>query len=548
VERALAEGVPVVVLLLGEGEARIARYMAMADRPSSAKGEWEGADPLESDRWRSRVGDEVRRLLALPRQVPLSGEGAAEEGKRLKSLAEAVNRLRLLYGEAPPHRWCRGSWSKAVFGSCWNAVLRVGTLLSPQDHLGDRPSEPDPPRDGGALDGGTGDGQGAAGHPRDTVTLAPFAAYYDRASELSATYMRTYRGAFVLAFFLAGVAVAAAVGLMAVSHPDVSRWIGGGRQHWLLAGSPPLWAMLLLGFGKVFIIGFLIMLERVSYQARYQEHATDFRYLAEKLRPMPWLAPLGTMVSAADLPAHLAPQDPRRAWMPWLVRAVARSRPAVSIPVDGKSSVDARTSSPAEVSLDGDVARSALERARSEWLQGQVLYHWSNARRMHALDEGLERLAKLLLWTVLGLAAVALVLKLLYQLHSGLAGAAGELGSTAALVLSVLERSRIGEIGQLPFLLGAGAASLPAFIAALAGIMFQSEARRLTSRSEAMYHALQARQRELGAQIAALPAPGEERGGVAWPAARHLRALAEMTIGETGDWKVLYETHEIHAG
>lgn len=163
-------------------------------------------------------------------------------------------------------------------------------------------------------------------------------------------------------------------------------------------------------------------------------------------------------------------------------------------------------------------------------------------------DEGLERLANLLLWAVLGLALVALVLKLLYQLRSGLAGAAGELDSTAALVLGMLEWLRIGEIGQLPFLFGAGAAILPAFIAAFAGIMFQSEARRLTTRSEAMFHALRARQREIDERMAILPGRAADESAVAWTAAQHLRALAEMTIEETGDWKVLFETHEIHAG
>jgi hypothetical protein len=499
VDRALAGGLPVVALLVAAHESRIAIYTDPVDRPLTADGEWAGADPLDGDGWRSGLVEEVRYLLALPHQIPAPAETGHDRENRLKSLAEAVNRLRLIYGEAPPHRWCRGPVLERAFGWAWQAVLRVGSFFSrPLDPLERIPQ---------------------ADRARDEITLAPYAPYYDRASALADAYMRTYRGAFVLAFALAGVAVAAAVILMAVSMPDVAqslRRLAGHRGGTLMAGDPPLLAILVLGGLKIGIIVFLIVLERVSYQARYQEHATDFRYLAEKIRPMQWLAPVGTVVPAVDLPAHLAPHDPRGGWMPWLVRAVARGTP----PVSRRSSRDEQPS-PREISLDVDAARVALERARSEWLQGQVLYHRDHARRMHGLDEGLERLAKILLWTVLALAVLAFVLKLLY------------LGG-------------IVDAGQVPFLLGAGAAMLPAFIAALGGIMFQSEARRLQTRSEAMYHALRVRQRDLEHRIAALA--GRPDRGVAWPAAQHLRALSAMMIEETGDWKVLYETHEIHAG
>src|SRR5262249_10649710 len=93
--------------------------------------------------------------------------------------------------------------------------------------------------------------------------------------------------------------------------------------------------------------------------------------------------------------------------------------------------------------------------------------------------------------------------------------------------------------------LGAVAAVLPAFIAALGGIVFQSEAKRLRLRSEAMQAGLSEQRRRLALQIDAIP---HAHGGDARRAARSLRDLSAMTIAEAADWKVLYQTHEIHAG
>ncbi|MCC5857600.1 MAG: hypothetical protein JJT90_05565 [Ectothiorhodospiraceae bacterium] len=486
VGRALALGLPVVAVLVSENEARIALYAAPSERPVAADVEWAGALPIDSVRWKEGLAEELHHLLALPHQMPAPAESVSERVKRTQSLGEAVNRLRLTYGEAPLHRWCRGSALKSVFAFAWSSLLQTAEFFAPppqSDHGGAR------------LESASAD-----------ITLAPYAAFYARASMLSDAYMRTYRGAFVLAFALAGVAVAAAVGLMT------------------MGTSPPMLAVVILGGLKIGIILFLLVLERVSHKARYQEHATDFRYLAEQLRPIQWLAPLGAAVPAVHLPAHLAPLDPHRTWMPWLVRAIARSTPPVALPSED------RPASPREVTLDNALVRTALERARSEWLEGQVLYHRKNATRMHAIDEGLERLAKGLLWTVLIFAVGAFLLKLLYQL--GLVD-----GARFPFLL-----------GQFPFLLGAGTAILPAFIAALGGIMFQSEARRLKARSEAMYHTLQAQQSDLEARIAALSSSSRRYSGAAWPTAQHLRALSEIMIEETGDWKVLYQMHEIHAG
>jgi hypothetical protein len=104
--------------------------------------------------------------------------------------------------------------------------------------------------------------------------------------------------------------------------------------------------------------------------------------------------------------------------------------------------------------VDAAFGRSALQCARDQWLQGQVHYHWHNAQRMHHIDYGLERLAKVLLWFVLAFAFVAVVLELLPHR------------------LPEVWASRVERLHALAVVLSAGAAALPAFITALGGIMF----------------------------------------------------------------------------
>jgi hypothetical protein len=468
---------PVVVVLTAEHEARIAVYASIEDRPATGEA-WHRASPLGDGRWRGELRRRVTELISLPHQLETAGESGPGRAVRAESLTEGVERLRLMYGEAPRHRMCRDRRLTRIFAAAWRSVLWLGNACAGRYTFADETGRPD-----------------AA---RDAITIEPYAACYARASVLSDSYMRTYRGAFVLSFGLAGLAVSAAVALMMVSL--------------FTGGAPALAAVVVLGGLKIGIVVALLVLQRSSHHGRYQEHAADFRYLAELVRPMQWLVPVAMTVPLVPLPVHSAPLDPRRGWTRWLFRAIARSTSLAALPP-----APDRPALPRDVSLDARLARTALERAASEWLQGQRRYHYDNAVRMHAIDDGLEHLAQILVWIVLACAGVAFVLEIfeIHRLHA------------AAIVLSTC------------------AAALPAFVAALGGIIFQSEARRLRLRSEAMHLDLAHQQARLRAQLGAIR---DSRGGVAWDVAKRLGELSKVTIGEAGDWKVLYQTHEVHAG
>lgn len=487
VRLALAQGVPVVAVLVAEQEsgARIALYRSPADRPAQGEAEWRQACPASLDNpWSGVVSECVKYLLSIPHLLPAPGEsaGSVEQSARLRSLGETIGRLLRFLGHAPMHPICTCPWRGPLFQRAWRTMLELGRHYAGDSELQRRSARPNP-----AV---------------EPCSVEPYAVYYRRASDLSGIYMRTYRGAFVLAFILAGLAVAAAVALLSA----------GLLNHSHL----PLPAIVLLGGLKLAILVVLLRLEHFSRHERYQEHAADFRYLAELLRPMQWLAPLGTFVPAVEPPAHYAPLDPRQDWTQWLFRAIARSTPSVG--AEGSPA-------PTRVTLDAAHVNQGLKLAADQWLQGQIDYHWGNAEKMHWLEAGLEKVAKGLLWIVLGCASVAVLLELALHFH--------------------LVEGRFYEVTVV--VLGAVAAAVPAFIAAIGGILFQSEAKRLRIRSEAMYQGLVKQQQALREDFPE-PQPGSVPMWSAWSAAQRLRLLASLMIAETGDWKSLYPLHNVKAG
>ncbi len=478
IQAALGLSVPVLAILVTPLGTRIALHLARDRQFAVPKLDWEAAQPLASGKWQEPLRRRVQYLLAIPHLLEAEGEvqGSPAAQDRAWRLAVAVQRLRLYFGDEPVHNFCISPTLAEFLEEVWRALLGLGrqfassTSEAPPHLPLAAPSEAFPTANGDA-------------------TLSRYQEHFKHASKLSRAYMRTYRGSFALAFILAGAAAAAAVALMAAAL--------------LSGGTPAPGTVLVLGGLKLAILGTLLHLEWVGRRERHQEHAADFRHLAELLRPMPWLAPFGTLVPTVEIPPHYAPLDPRQGWTNWLFRALTRAEPSVAPRPDSHAS------------LDSSAAQVVVRSAQTEWIDLQIRYHEENGRDMHALHQGLEHLGKLLLWIVLACAGVALILEL---------------------------RPHPGPLHTLAVILGALAAAVPAFIAALVGIVFQAEAKRLSLRSEAMAALLKERRRKLDAL------PPHPLGGDAWETAQRLRSLAGIMVSETVDWRALYQLHEVKAG
>jgi len=471
IQAALGLSLPVLAILVTPRGTRIALHLAQDRQFVDPELDWEAALPLESEPWKEQLRRRVQYLVALPHL--LEPEGGKEDPQaaevRQSRLEVTVQRLRLYFGDAPLHDTCLMPALSSFLGDVWRSMHRIAAFCAPGNGVPAAPAE----ESGFAT----------------TPALQRYGAHYRHASDLSDGYMRIYRGSFVLAFALASGAVAAAVALMAAAM--------------FAGGTPPVGIVAVLGGLKIAILAALLHLEKVGHEERHQEHAADFRHLAELLRPMPWLARLGTIVPTVEVPPHYAPLDPRQGWTNWLFRALTRAEPSV-----------ASTAGPA-LQLDQGKAGTTLKLALTQWIDDQIAYHERNARQMHRLERGLETLGKGLLWTVLTAAIIAVGLEL--WMHA-------KYFHGMSIVLSAL------------------AAALPAFIAALAGILSQAEAKRLSLRSEAMAGLLRERRQKLEKFD---PHP---LGGDAWETAQRLRSLAGIMVSETVDWRALYQLHEVKAG
>jgi hypothetical protein len=300
--------------------------------------------------------------------------------------------------------------------------------------------------------------------------LVPYYAWADRASVRSADQ---YRSAFVLAFLLAALAVGMAL-----------LPIGASRD-------PDSEAALLCNAVELLAIALILVLVLVGSRAGWHERWIDYRLLAEMIRQLQIVAPLGGAQPLPQVPAHWSAYGhPRSSWMGWYVRAVERW---VGMPTGV---------------VDRD--RLAADLARLEHLlQQQRRFHEQGAARAHRIEHRLH-------WcgiTTLVVTAVCCVLHLLlHPLHP-------PHQVTAALT----------------FFCG----FLPALGAAVAGISNQGEFRRIAKRSRAMQeqlHLLVGEAHVLHERLASVPDDHPMSTEVAELAAK----TARLMVTEVLDWRVVF--------
>lgn len=375
--------------------------------------------------------------------------------------------------------------------------------------------------------------QGDHGPLTTDVPLEPVHAWRARAVALNYHYAGLYRGAYLLNYTLAILAVtlaALSLVLLGQQHtPQVAAVTG--EEAALPHGSPLLPVLLGLALLKGLIV---VMIARNTHQATHEnwnDKMVDYRYLAERLRALYYLPLLGSFEPPSAAPPQYASRVVRQSAVDWLFEAIVRG---IS-PAAFADRVPLATPTGQGVSIPqlAPDAHAGLLRLRDHWIAAQAEYHRRLAHTMNALHRFLDTWGRRLNIAVISFVAIDILLTI------------GELTHTLPAPLAAFVSANLA---WLVFL----AAVLPAVVAGLNAVRFQSECRRLADRSVVIRTILRGRDgattggrlravEQLLERLAVARARPEVDPG-SWVAEvlRQTETVARDMAEEVGEWSVLY--------
>jgi hypothetical protein len=277
---------------------------------------------------------------------------------------------------------------------------------------------------------------------------------------LASHYSQTYRGGLVFNYTAAALSVVLALtGLLAP-----------GAKIWLL-------------LSELALIGSLIGNTARGTRANWHRRWLDYRYLAERLRPLRSLRLLGAATPGFNLSAAGVTK-----WTDWYAQALWR-----------QLGPPAALSSPAELA-------ALSEHVALHELDSQIAYNRANAARMHHLDHQLHRVGTALFYVTVLAGIVSLVG---YLFHI-------EIIHSWSKVMTVLS------------------AGLPTIGAALFGIRGQGDFAAAAGRSEATAERLQVLAHRLRSQPIDLAT-----------AARAAEDFAATMLDDLDEWHVSYRHRKL---
>jgi len=359
------------------------------------------------------------------------------------------------------------------------------------------------------------------------AVVAPFGTYRDRAAQLSAHYTGLYRGAFLVNYTLAAVAVALAVATL------VYLLVLERHRAPAAAGASTLLAIAIVEL--LVLIAIFVNTHRGNSH-HWNSKAVDYRYLAERLRSMYYLAPMGVQRLATPRVARYAATALRQSVVEWLLQAVIREAPP------GTGMVHIARPHHAHAGRSGRhdemVARSDVERALGlvgeDWLASQIAYHRATSHTQLHMHRWIQRWVWRL--NVAVIIIVSIDVAVILARLTGLRNEWVEAGHAYAPALVFL------------------AAVLPAAVASLNSIRFQSECLRIAERSAVMVEMLEGWRAECEVLRARMRTSRDEQDGRTHdPGAWTLEAVelgescAQMTGDEVAEWSVLYSRDLLEA-
>jgi hypothetical protein len=304
--------------------------------------------------------------------------------------------------------------------------------------------------------------------------------HYAWADKLADRYADAYRSTYIFIYLSASLAVFLALLPMAAGWEESAH----GRSAFCITGE-----FVILG-----MITVLLWWEKNRY---WHKRWMAYRLLAELIRQLKCLLPLGGGRPLPRVPQHLALfGDPTQTWMYWQLRAIAR---ATAIP---SASVTAAYLGECLDYLDQLVRGS----------DGQIAFHVQNYERSERLNHRLHRVA---LW-MFGLTLACIVVHLQPSLFFWLGIPAGP-------------------VPALDRWLTLACATLPAFGAAMGGISNQGEFVRIAKRSKSMADALTRRAERIDELLA------QQEPKVRLPqVARLAHEITQLMVAEVVEWRIIF--------
>ncbi len=298
--------------------------------------------------------------------------------------------------------------------------------------------------------------------------------YYAWADGLAEQFGSLYRNVFSLMYLLAPVAVVGA--LLAEFGPSITGVEGLG------------WSWVALA--ELALLAWILWRYRQASNGRYHRRWIDYRSLAEQIRHLVFLWPLGRPTRTLRFQGESATEAEEFTWIAWYCRAIVR-----------EISVCGGVMTPEYLSA----CRSLLfDRA----LPSQIQYHIHNERRMHRVHRNLHLFATSL-FAVAAFIAVVHLGGLWYEGRLSLSYMFGRVATT-----------RISHVPEPTFVtLGILSVFLPTVAATVHGFLSQGDFWNIARRSRRMHEDLSA----LREQIADRSATGAQLGDSAEDAAESLR-------------------------
>jgi hypothetical protein len=358
---------------------------------------------------------------------------------------------------------------------------------------------------------------------------SPYEIWRRRSADLNGYYAGNFRGAFMLNYFLAAMAVALATGSL-VFLCLKTLFV----EEKVLVG-----ILIVLGCLKLGLLIRISLNTSVAADRNWNERSVDYRYLAERLRAMTYLPLIGSFQPPVAMPRRNANLAVRQSAVDWLFNAVIRSVSPASMPglktetlqLNGKSRT-LKFLRPAPI--------ETLTQVRDRWVGEQIEYHQTNSHVMEHVFGLLENSGTVLNKAVIVFVGIDLLV--------------------AGLFLSDRNLEVVHSV-TTPVLLFL-AAVLPAIVASVNGLRFQSECRRLAERSRQMFTILggvEPSTTEFAGQprpawrsrydraddmiqkmIAAAANPETDRRAWTLSVLHFSESVADIFLQEVAEWSVLY--------